>query len=990
MSDIMKPIPFENLFKWILIENKKSHSIFNTKKYFEPNDNINFNIFNQKIETPIGPAAGPNTQLAQNIVAAYVAGSRFFELKTIQKIDGKELSKMVNKPCILNIDECYNCEWSTELTIEEAQNEYIKAYMIIKIISKEFNLGDPNKFIFNMSVGYDLEGIKYKTVDNFIENIKNANNTKIFNDIKYWLKNNIVLFNNITEQYIDEISPYVSNSVTLSTLHGCPPEEIEKIATYLLIEKKLNTFIKCNPTLLGYKKAKQILDELGYDYLNFDETHFKNDMQYDDCIKMLNRLNDLAVKNNLEFGVKLTNTFPVNVKNNELPSDEMYMSGKSLYPLTINVAKMISKDLDGKITISFSGGANNYNVKQLVDCNIWPITVATTILKPGGYDRLYQIAEEAIKNIDSDIYKQKIDIDKLDKIIGSLNIDKHIVKNKNIKSSKIKSKQPLIDCFKALCKNSCPIHQNIPLYNYYLKNKNYDKAIQTIYKDNPLPFITGVLCPHPCSNGCIRNQYECPVNIKNNKLEIAKNGYNDYIKNIEQVKKIYKKVCIIGAGPAGISCGYFLSKYGLDVTVYDENETIGGTVSNIIPFFRINKEYINKDVEVSKKYGVKYISNTKINNIKQLENEYDYIIIAIGVHNKKEYLIGDYNTINAHDFLCKFNETNGNVDIGKKIAVIGAGNTAMDTARAAKKNKNVEEVHIIYRKTKNEMPADIDEYNEMIDDKIIFNELLSPISYSNNILECSKYKIEKIENKTHFVLTNETQKFEVDNIISAIGENVDTDFYIKNNINVDEKGYPILDENLQTNIKNVYVVGDCKSGASIIVNAICDAKKVSKSILNFDFDEVDSDYDIDKNEIYKKRGIVCEAKDDIDDRCLNCDKICELCVEVCPNRANVDILLNDGRIQILHIDSMCNECGNCKTFCPYDGEPYKNKWTLFSDKNGMENSTNNGFYFLDENTAHVRLLGEEFDYKLNQQNDKLGDLAEIINKIYNEYSYLIF
>lgn len=136
---------------------------------------------------------------------------------------------------------------------------------------------------------------------------------------------------------------------------------------------------------------------MGYDYIAFDEHHFNEDLQYEDAIPMFTRLKKLAEDNGLEFGLKLSNTFPVDVKAGELPSEEMYMSGKALYPLTIEMANRISKAFDGKMRISYSGGADYFNINKLFEAGIWPVTVATTILKPGGYQRLTQMAK-ALKN----------------------------------------------------------------------------------------------------------------------------------------------------------------------------------------------------------------------------------------------------------------------------------------------------------------------------------------------------------------------------------------------------------------------------------------------------------------------------------------------------------------------------------------------------------------------------------------------------------------
>ena len=148
MSDIMRPISFGNLIDWIYREYTDHKSIFGIFKIVKhsPSDH-KLPIFNEKLESPFGPAAGPHTQLAQNIIAAYAAGSRFFELKTVQKMDGEELSKCVAKPCITAQDECYNCEWSTELYVPQAYAEYVKAWFALKIFSKEFGLGDPDAFV---------------------------------------------------------------------------------------------------------------------------------------------------------------------------------------------------------------------------------------------------------------------------------------------------------------------------------------------------------------------------------------------------------------------------------------------------------------------------------------------------------------------------------------------------------------------------------------------------------------------------------------------------------------------------------------------------------------------------------------------------------------------------------------------------------------------------------------------------------------------------
>ena len=278
MSDKMRPIAFEKMILWVTEELKEKNSIFGIhKSKFYNNKSGNYiELFGEKLASPIGPAAGPNSQLTQNIVAAYLTGCRFIELKTVQKLDGEDLP--VSKPCILAQDEGYNVEWSTELRVQDAYNEYIKAWFLLHVLMKELGLSEKRDFMFNMSVGYDLGGIKSPKMDAYIEGMRNASKTEIWNECREALLSNMHLFSHFTREDLDKVSPVVCPSITLSTLHGCPPQEIERISNYFLTEKNLHTFVKMNPTLLGEKFVRETLDAMGYEYIALNGHHFKNDL----------------------------------------------------------------------------------------------------------------------------------------------------------------------------------------------------------------------------------------------------------------------------------------------------------------------------------------------------------------------------------------------------------------------------------------------------------------------------------------------------------------------------------------------------------------------------------------------------------------------------------------------------------------------------------------------------------------------------------------
>ena len=996
MSEIMTPMSFEQLVDWVLQEKKKRGTVFGQHHAYRADGTHNRTMFGRTLETPIGPAAGPHTQMTQNIVAAYYAGSRFFELKTVQIMDGEELAACINRPCIKADDEGYNCEWSTELTVPQAMEEYIKAWFLLKVIAREFGLGDMNGFQFNVSVGYDLAGIQSPKVDTFLNSMKHAEDTEIFKHCKAYLLEHADWFEHVTTEDIEQIPPEICNSVTLSTLHGCPPQEIERIAMYLLTEKGFHTFVKCNPTLLGYEFARKTMDEMGYDYIQFGDFHFKDDLQYEDAVPMLTRLMNTAKERNLEFGVKITNTFPVDVKQNELPSEEMYMSGKSLYPLSISLAAKLAKEFDGRLRISYSGGADYYNIERIVDAGIWPVTVATTLLKPGGYQRLTQMAKLLDKE---NAPFEKIDVEAAGKLAKEAVKDPHHVKAmKPLPSRKMKKEVPLMDCFVAPCKEGCPIHQDITTYLQLVGEEKYEEAMEVITEKNPLPFITGTICAHNCMSKCTRNFYETPVHIREMKLKAAENGYEALLEKLP-VPAVTKagKAAVIGGGPAGMAAAYFLRKGGMEVTLFEAKESLGGVVRHVIPPFRISEDAIEKDAEILRKMQVDIRCNTKVESLEELKKQgYTKIVLAVGAPVQGSLKLESGMPKNALEFLAEFKQTDGKVSLGKHVVVIGGGNTAMDTARAAKRNAGVEHVYLVYRRTRRYMPADEEELVMALEDGVEFKELLSPVKLENGQLFCKVMQLSDydVSGRRGVTETGETVWVPADTVIAAVGEKVPTDWYQANGLAVSEKGRLYVDEKtLKTSDDNVYAAGDGLYGPATVVEAIRDGRKVAEAIagevLARDFDKL-----AEEEKVYAKRGVLKEEQKETKEagRCLGCSTICENCVEVCPNRANIAIQVPGmEKHQIIHVDYLCNECGNCKSFCPYSSAPYLDKFTLFETEADMENSKNQGFAVLDQETRRckVRFFGKTFIWEPEKPAALPDGLGRMIETVCRDYSYLI-
>ena len=980
MSEKMYPIPFKSLMNWIVTEYAREGEIFGVHTpYYASGKTLP--IFSERIETPFGPAAGPNSQLAQNIIAAYFAGARFFEVKTVQKMDGAELAACVPRPCILAADEGYNQEWSTELEIPQARDEYIKAWCALKILSKVYGLGDPNGFVFNMSVGYDLDGIKGEKVNTYIDNMMDASETKQFKECLAVLTE---LFP-AEKDFIASISPRVSRSVTVSTLHGCPPQEIERIASYLLTEKGLHTFVKCNPTILGYKTARTILDSMGYDYIVFDEHHFNEDLQWVDAVPMFERLQALADSKGLEFGLKLSNTFPVDTTRNELPGTEMYMSGRSLFPLTIEMCNRISRQFNGKMRISFAGGAEFFNCDKLFSAGIWPITVATTILKPGGYNRLHQMVEK----VEALPYRAfcGTDTSAISDMSTASHSDFHHLKPiKPVASRKSEEKVPWIDCFTAPCKGGCPIHQDIPEYMELCRKGLYGPALKLITEKNALPFITGTICAHRCQNKCSRNFYEESVQIRDTKLIVAQHGYGALMADIKLPEKVAgKKAAIIGGGPTGIAAAYFLGRAGIETTIFEREEKLGGVPRYVIPAFRISDEAIDKDIALMEHYGVEVKCGAPAPSVEDLKKlGYTHILIATGAWQAGKLDIPG----NVKGVIGWMKEMKTQVKpcLDGHVVVVGAGNTAMDAARVAKRMGAASST-IVYRRTKKEMPADEHELKLAIDEGVNLVELAAPVAQENGKLKLEKMKLGEPDasGRRSPLATGEFFEIPCDLVISAVGEKVDAKLMADNGIEMERKG-PAF----KTNVENVWCAGDAHRGPATVVEGIADAAAFAEAVIGetHNYDIPEAAYP-SKAQAIAKKGILKMAKDACCEgsRCLDCNTVCENCADSCPNRANVVIKLSDGRHQILHIDKMCNECGNCTQFCPYASEPCRDKFTLFQTKEDMEDSRNAGVLFLGGDKVLVR-MAEVKEYDLSQPNELPKEIENLILTVRSKYAYL--
>ncbi|MCA9735048.1 glutamate synthase [candidate division KSB1 bacterium] len=373
--------------KMIVNEFKANKSIYSypEKKFYTgfPGYDLSVDFHHKKAATPLGPASGPHTQLAQNIVLSYLHGARIIELKTIQILDELDIPR----PCIDARNVGYNVEWSQELRLEESYQEYVVAWMLIKFLEEMELLGVPKgdpfyDMVFDVSAGYDLKGIQSPRVDKWLRDIRDARE-KIA-ELQAGLPEEFERFKNL------EIDPHIGTTLTLSTFHGCPRDEIESIVQHLMREHGFHVIVKMNPTLLGYDFVRKTLnDDLGYENVQLDPEAFKHDLQFDEAVAMMRRLLAFGAQHGCKLGAKFTNTLVVKNTEKVFTDEVQYLSGPPLHVLSIHSMHRFRQAMGEDFHISFSAGIAKHNFADTVSCNMKPVTVCTDLLKTGGYSRLF-------------------------------------------------------------------------------------------------------------------------------------------------------------------------------------------------------------------------------------------------------------------------------------------------------------------------------------------------------------------------------------------------------------------------------------------------------------------------------------------------------------------------------------------------------------------------------------------------------------------------
>ena len=957
MSDRFRPLSMEQLTSWVFTELEQKGSIFNVpaSAFFAPRPDHRFRRreLGVELDTPWGVAAGPHTQMAQNIVAAWLAGARLIELKTVQTLDELE----VNKPCIDIEDEGYNVEWSQELRVHQSFDEYLRAWVLIHALHRALGFpGERPGVVFNMSVGYNLEGIRRPNVLWYLDALADAS---------AWLPAYVdVVARRFPAVREVAIPARVSDSVTLSTMHGCPPDEIERISQYLLEERGLHTTVKCNPTLLGAERVRGIVNEgLGYRDVPIPDEAFGHDLRLEDALPMFERLRAAAAGRGVAFGLKLSNTLEVRNWRGVFDRDPtMYLSGRPLHAVTVNLAARISDAFEGSMPLSFAGGADAFNLPDLLAGGLRTVTVCSDLLKTGGYLRLLQYPEQVDAAFDAvgatgidDFVRRRALADGLASDLASDAADPAACARFNLRAyaervvvdrryakatlatghSKTARALGAFDCIAAPCLDECPVDQQVPRYLRAVREGDLAAAARITRLDNPLPAILGRVCDHHCEHTCVRTHLDEPLAIRQVKrfiMDAEADGAAEAAPGLSGAPR----VAIVGAGPAGLAAAEWLARAGAAVTILEEHPYPGGMVGGAIPAYRLPQAQIAQDLAVLERlgvelrYGVRVGDDVTVGGLRGVG--FAAVFVAVGAQQGKRLgLPGEdaAGVLDGVEFLRLVREGRAPV-VGPRVGVVGAGDTAMDCARSARR-AGAAHIQLVYRRTIDQMPADREEVAALREEGIEVVELARPVGLrvedgrlAGLVVRRTAYDgtRDAAGRKVPRDVPGSDADLPLDTLILAISQSPVIELFGDVAPELTQTGFVATDpETMATSIPGVWAGGDVAAhGPASIVKAAADGKRAAAAIARFlglasgtalpapaGYREV-GDLDVGALTVRRAhreyrvpvRATGLDRRGGFDEtalpytaheaqqeaaRCLDCDTLCSLCVGVCPNLA---------------------------------------------------------------------------------------------------------
>lgn len=821
MTKTLRPIPIHRLLEHVAREMEMSSTVFSVPPGYRGTGRGETLPFG-RLELPLGVAPGPHSQMAQNLLCAYVAGARAFGLMTVSLKEPDEPGAYIQAP-----RQCRRRVRGGGLGLEEMTGEFIKGSFAIQLLARELGLGDPGGMIFAMGVPGDRAVLENPRMTAFFDAMADASTTPLWAECQQGARLAIRRFNNVDKSCLAELDPHISSMVILDWSES--GKKLEEAAGYLLESRGLHTYIKLTPAALGFSAAKAALEAQGVETARLDETGFGPGLS--ELEPVIRGLAGKARELGLTLGLELSGSLP-------LTGGEA-LSGPALTPMTLELAAQAAR-LWPELPMSYSGGADYFNAAAIRAVGFETVNVCSTLLKPGGYLRLRQMARalgaqgEAPRRVNPEAAE-------------ALARELAGAKGRSGPAQRVRIPRPLpmLDCFAAPCAQAgCPFGMDIPGALRLMSDGRYRDALRVILDRNPLPHLTGAICPQPCQGACTRLFYDQPIQVREAETLCARTAWGDLLARLEPAEPVAgRRVAVVGGSPGGMAAAYLLARRGVPVTLFEGAEALCPTLRAEDP--RLG-ELADKDGELLDVMEVDVRLGTAVSDpARLLKTGYSHVVLARWEEQGQE------------------------------------GQMSIDGIRAAAPDGEGRIFHLL---AGNQSPGGL--ADAIRDAHALVDGLLGPAP-----------------------------------------------------------AYP-------------HPAGR-RGGAMGKKGKLCHRGEP---------------------------GEECE-------RCLECATVCECCVDVCPNRANVPItVLTRGRPQILHLDALCDHCGNCGVFCPYEGAPDRDKFTLFETTGDFEASGAPGFVVLDflSRKVRLRLEGQVRETSLRHADQAIpGQIQELMETIFTDYPYLL-
>jgi NADPH-dependent glutamate synthase beta subunit-like oxidoreductase/NAD-dependent dihydropyrimidine dehydrogenase PreA subunit len=398
---------------------------------------------------------------------------------------------------------------------------------------------------------------------------------------------------------------------------------------------------------------------------------------------------------------------------------------------------------------------------------------------------------------------------------------------------------------RAPCQAACPVGTNAGLYVSLIAQGRYDEALQVASEPNPFPAICGRVCTAPCEDVCRRGEFDMPIAIRDLKRFATDHGTPGK-RHVTPPKQHYtEQVAVVGAGPTGLSAAYYLARRGYAVTVFDAMPVAGGMMAIGIPEYRLPRAELNRDIDAMRELGIEIRLNTAIGrdvSLTELQQQFDSVLLAVGAQRSQQLgIVGEASwegVIPATSFLKEYN-LNPATKLSGSIAVVGGGSTALDAARSALR-AGASEVHILYRRTRMEMPAQIEEVRAALAEGIHLHELVAPVQVLGvnghvSALRCQRMRLGEPDAKGRRapvpVLGTEFD-LPADGVLVAIGEAPDPSFLPEGtSVGVAPWGGLLINPvTLATGAPGVFAAGDVTYGPKTVIHAAAHGRKAAQSI----------------------------------------------------------------------------------------------------------------------------------------------------------------